>query len=46
MRSSELTSMVSATPIKKIALVKPPKTSIFQVPKAKRGSLAYFRAAA
>ncbi|MCY1429552.1 hypothetical protein D9M71_454730 [compost metagenome] len=39
-RSTDPTTIITATPSRKMALVKPPRISIFQVPNAKRGSLA------
>ena len=40
MRSIEPTTIIAATPSRKMALAKPPRISIFHVPKAKRRSCA------
>src|SRR6185369_10211894 len=45
-RSTEPATIRATTPSKRMALANPPSTSIFQVPNAKRGSVAYLRAVA
>ena len=45
-RSTEPATITATTPSRRMALAKPPNISIFQVPKANRGSVAYRRAVA